>query len=614
MEKEKQKAKVPDVEGFIRTPDLEPYFDAVLSNPIVRLVTDNDGVNHDRSMYSPMAINYFANKGFYPFCWDGIHNKLAVLVDESHGFPRFLLIPEGCDDDRVDNDNRVLCFSSSFECYEPTFMGTIPDSFKGKVSGVDDISFRFVSRQVFEGMLPYVCDPTRINMYNFQKKITDNRALGIITQDVDSVAGNMLDMILQHAVTNRATDVHIEYTGSSYRARYRVDGDLRDYPVPLDGSYYSALLAVIRIRCDLEPSEHFKPQDGQMQFACSFADESRIASYYDIRMSTIPQVDGRLNAVLRIQPKGEFKVLEDLGFSSTVTSQVSRLCMEPHGLILVTGPTGCGKTTTLYSILNKLNTNDVKILTVEDPPEIRMDGLTQVAINEKQGRTFPTMLRSFLRHDPDIILVGEIRDSETARIAIEAANTGHLVLSTLHTNDATSAIKRLGNMEGVDPADFAFSLKGVLAQRLLKTFREDIVRLLATNGHAELYSLLERGNVMKVDAGQWLNSAIGESIFPTGVLDVWDAKPDLFSGRTAITEFWKLGTKAADMIFDRNFSTLELTKIAIHEDDMLPMAVTGFEKVSNGVTSLDQLVKCVGIESIRHYHGMLSDMFFGRRG
>lgn len=266
-----------------------------------------------------------------------------------------------------------------------------------------------------------------------------------------------------------------------------------------------------------------------MQFVCAFVDKNKrkVSSKYDIRVSIIPQVDGRLNAALRIQPKGEFKKLQELGYSPIVYKQMERLCAEPHGIILVTGPTGSGKTTTLYSILNELNKPDVKIMTVEDPVEIRMEGLMQVKIDDKQGRTFANTLKYFLRHDPDIILVGEIRDAETAQIAISAANTGHLVLSTLHTNDATSAIKRLGSMNGVDPADFAFSLKGVAAQRLIKTFRPDITEMLQAilEGRSkgdDIKALTERGRLKEVDLGAYLNEVIGELIFPEDARMAWE--------------------------------------------------------------------------------------------
>lgn len=613
-----------DLDSFVKKPELEPYLAAISNGAISKMASNGAGVGSDYDYYPPSTIDYFAVRGFYPFCLDLIHNKLSILVNKRFKFPRYLFTPVGEDGNDLDEEqesppdeaNDYMAFASSFECYCPVFFSTLPKAISRVIQpNVENLDFKFVEPAIFDGVLPYVKNPAEIRMYELGRRISENRDKGVITEDFDSVASEILDMILTHAVTNRATDVHIEYTGSNYRARIRVDGDLKDYPVPLDGKYYAALINVIRIRCEIDAAEHFRPQDGAMQFDCSFVDKSKISSYYDIRVSVIPQVDGRLNAVLRIQPKGEFKRLDELGFTTVVHSQVERLCKEPHGLILVTGPTGCGKTTTLYSLLNELNTNDVKILTVEDPPEIRMDGLTQVAINEKQGRTFPTMLRSFLRHDPDIILVGEIRDSETAVIAINAANTGHLVLSTLHTNDAVSAIKRLGNMEKVDPADFAFSLKGILAQRLIKTFKKDVQELIACflrcgKPDDVLQRMIDKGGMSILDLGQELNVLMDENFFPEGSRTCFQGDQETYSGRTAITEFWKLGNRAADLVFDKNFSTMELAKVALQEDKMIPMAITGIEKIVKGETSLDNLLKAVGVETIRMHRQSIMDTFF----
>lgn len=614
-----EKEAVDSMGSFVRQPELEKYFAAIVKSSVVRIASEGGAVRHDKNYFLPESIDFFSARGFYPFCFDTTHKRLSVVVNRDFSFPEYLFHRDEddqseCDDQvprektQVSDEDLILALQSSFAFYCPCFFSNIPkafsEPFRETHESVEFLDFKLVPGSIFHGLLPYAKDANQIKLYDMQRRISDNREKGIINEDVDSVAASILDTVMTYAVSNHGTDVHFEYTGSSYRARVRVDGDLRDYPVPLDGRYYAALINVIRIRCEIDVAEHFRPQDGQFQFDASFVDKSKVSSYYDVRVSIIPQVDERLNAVLRIQPKGEFKRLDELGFEKTVYTMVKRLCTEPHGLILVTGPTGSGKTTTLYSVINELNTADVKIVTAEDPPEIRMDGLTQVGIHEKQGRTFPTMLRSFLRHDPDIILVGEIRDSETARLAIEAANTGHLVLSTLHTNDAISAIKRLGNMDKVDPADFAFSLKGVLAQRLVKTFRPDIrdltAKALATGSYDDvLNQMLDDHTVTITDIGDELNKLIGEDYFPVGVATGFGGSAEAFGGRTAITEFWKLGPKAADLIFDKHFSTFELARVALNDDNMIPMPVTGIGKVINGVTSLDNVLKGVGIETIR---------------
>jgi type IV pilus assembly protein PilB len=240
-----------------------------------------------------------------------------------------------------------------------------------------------------------------------------------------------------------------------------------------------------------------------------------------------------------------------------------------------------------------------------------MPGLTQVAINQSQGRTFPLMMRHFLRHDPDVILIGEIRDVETAKLAIEAANTGHLVFSTLHTNDAVSAIKRLGNMDGIDVGDFSFCLKGVLAQRLIKVFNSDIRSGVAAKMSEEKFKTFVADNrLTKLDIGAAINEICGEDAVATNTYFGFETDEAQFKGRTAITEFWKIGAKSQDYIFGNKFSTRDLEDLAINEDNMLPMCVTGMEKVLTYQTSFSELVKTVGIESLRKHKKILVERFF----
>lgn len=625
---EKLESRV-NVQSFSRKPELEKYFSAIKDSQILEVLDitfdkkGNEVFNYNPFWYHPSSIQYFAKKGFFPYCYDAIHNKLLIAINKDFKFPRSIFVSDFSEldetqhtDVNLNDEEIILCFSNNLECYESQFYTLIPQNIKDKVKKDTDIEFKLFKQEIFSDLLSYVLNPNAINEYYNQKKIVDSKDRGLIVEDSDSVAAEILDSILMWAVLNRGTDVHIEYTGTQYRARVRIDGDLVEYPVPIKPSYYSALINVIRNRCEIDISEQFRPQDGQMQFNCNFVEAGKVSSFYDIRVSIIPEVEGRKNAVLRIQQKGEFKKLDELGFTPSVYKEIQSLCQEPHGLILVTGPTGCGKTTTLYSILNELNKIDVKILTAEDPVEIKMEGLTQVAINEKQGRTFPTVLRHFLRQDPDIILVGEIRDPETAKLAISAANTGHLVLTTLHTNDSISSIKRLASMENVDPADFAFALKGVMAQRLIKVYKKEIRDILALypNGDAEkderLSDLFKNNIIAAIDIGEKLNLAFGDGYFPIGKRFAYEANSNLFEGRTGITEFWKVGTKAQDLIFDKEFSTCELTRLAIEEDGMLPMAVTGLAKVLQGQTSLESLIKIVGIDSIRHSKEIIMDRFF----
>jgi len=269
----------------------------------------------------------------------------------------------------------------------------------------------------------------------------------------------IVNVLLQQAIKERATDIHIEPQRRSVRIRYRIDGVLHEI-MNLPRYVHAPLISRIKIMGDMNIAEKRLPQDGRILVRFR-------GKEYDIRVSTIPTTFGE-KAVLRILDKEAMMMgLENLGFLPDTLAQVEKLISQPQGMILSTGPTGSGKTTTQYSILTRLNTVEKNILTIEEPVEYQLPGVNQVSVNRKAGLTFALALRHFLRQDPDIIMVGEIRDLETAEAAIQAALTGHLVLSTLHTNDAPSAITRLIDM-GVEPFLIAATVTGVLAQRLAR--------------------------------------------------------------------------------------------------------------------------------------------------
>lgn len=269
----------------------------------------------------------------------------------------------------------------------------------------------------------------------------------------------LVRQIIEQAVHKRASDIHIEPMETQVRIRFRVDGVLHE-AMRHDINIHSALIARLKIISGLDISEKRKPQDGR---ATSMVDRQE----YDIRVSLLPTVFGE-KAVLRLtQKKGLTRDKKNLGFPDEELEKFDRLLSHPNGLILVTGPTGSGKSTTLYTALSELNTEGVNIITVEDPVEANLNGINQVQVNEKAGLTFGSALRSILRQDPDIIMIGEIRDQETAEIAVKASITGHLVVSTLHTNSAVGTITRLSDM-GVEKYLIADSTVGVIAQRLLR--------------------------------------------------------------------------------------------------------------------------------------------------
>lgn len=269
----------------------------------------------------------------------------------------------------------------------------------------------------------------------------------------------LVDGVLDEAVRLNASDIHVEPLDKGLRVRLRVDGLLRTART-LDSQLHGAVLSRIKIMAGLDIAERRLPQDGRMDLAWG---QRKI----DLRISTMPTIRGE-KAVIRILDKSnQFLQLDKLNFTEENLALYQKLYGSPYGMVLVTGPTGSGKSTTLYAALNELNDGAANIITIEDPAEYKLNGVNQVAVNSKAGLTFANGLRSIVRQDPDIIMVGEIRDSETARIAVQAALTGHLVFSTLHTNNAVGAISRLVDM-GIEPFLLTSALRGIVAQRLVR--------------------------------------------------------------------------------------------------------------------------------------------------
>jgi type II secretion system protein E len=288
---------------------------------------------------------------------------------------------------------------------------------------------------------------------------TDGSELSEMAQEASVV--RLVNEILLEAIELRASDVHIESQQSGIAIRYRIDGMMQAQPVPPEiNRFESAIISRLKIMSRLNIAEKRLPQDGRMKLKIAGRE-------IDVRVSVIPMIHGE-GIVMRILDKGAMKFdLKAIGMETDTYETFRQLITMPHGIVLVTGPTGCGKTTTLYSALIEINQPDVKIITTEDPVEYQLEGINQIQVHTKIGLTFGHSLRSILRHDPDIVLVGEIRDLETAENAIQASLTGHLVFSTLHTNDAASAFTRMTDM-GVEPFLVASTIEGVMAQRLIR--------------------------------------------------------------------------------------------------------------------------------------------------
>lgn len=283
-----------------------------------------------------------------------------------------------------------------------------------------------------------------------------------VVSEADSILVRMINSLIDEAIELKASDIHIETQPEplNVRIRFRIDGELQTH-LEVDSRFRFAMVARIKIMANMDISEHRKPQDGKIDF-------SRFgASHTELRVVTVPTVNGLEDVVLRLLAGSKAQPLSQIGLNLQDMLNLQTLAIKPYGLILVCGPTGSGKTTTLHSLVNEINTEGRKIWTAEDPIEITQPGLRQVQMNPRIGWTFATAMRTFLRADPDVIMIGEIRDEETARIAIEASLTGHLVLSTLHTNSAAESIARLLEI-GLDPFNFSDSLLAVLAQRLVR--------------------------------------------------------------------------------------------------------------------------------------------------
>ena len=376
----------------------------------------------------------------------------------------------------------------------------------------------------------------------------------------------LVKQILEGGVRQRASDIHIEPLESSVRVRYRIDGVLKQV-MSYDYSLLSGICARLKIMGGMDISEKRKPQDGRISIMVDRKE-------FDIRVSMLPTVYGE-KTVMRLTSKdGLTRPKSGLGFSAEEEKVFDGILSNPHGIILVTGPTGSGKSTTLYTALSELNTEEVNIITVEDPVEANIDGINQCQVNEKAEMTFAAALRSILRQDPDIIMIGEIRDGETADIAVKAAITGHLVVSTLHTNSAASTVTRLIDM-GIEPYTAGDALVGVIAQRL--------VRRLCTCKQPR-YAEDHEKSLLGLDPSTE-DVVIYE---PNGCPLCNDTG---FSGRIGVYEMMTV-TRSLQQVIARNAPANEIEKQALKEG-MMTLKLSCAKHVLNGITSLSEMRKIV---------------------
>jgi type II secretory ATPase GspE/PulE/Tfp pilus assembly ATPase PilB-like protein len=395
--------------------------------------------------------------------------------------------------------------------------------------------------------------------------------------DQDGSIIKLVNTIIFTAVQKRGSDVHVESREDGVKVKYRIDGVLSEAMNPIDKKFQSAIISRIKVMSDLDISERRVPQDGR--FRLKIKDKT-----IDFRVSIMPSIYGE-DAVIRILDKemiteaiSELK-LDLLGFSDELLKKFRKYITQPYGMVLVTGPTGSGKTTTLYAALTEIKSPEDKIVTIEDPVEYQVSGITQIPVNEKKGLTFARGLRSILRHDPDKIMVGEIRDPETAQIAIQSALTGHLVFTTVHANNVFDVIGRFLHMQ-VDPYSFISALNCILAQRL--------VRVLCPRCKAEVRygdeQLLESGlNPEKYREVPFFEARGCPHCNHTG-----------YQGRTAIAELLELSDTIREMILVRK--PLSEVKKQAKEEGIVFLREVGLDKVMRGVTSLRELNKVTFVE------------------
>ncbi|MCL2006287.1 MAG: Flp pilus assembly complex ATPase component TadA [Planctomycetaceae bacterium] len=379
----------------------------------------------------------------------------------------------------------------------------------------------------------------------------------------------LVNEILTEAVEVQASDIHIEARETGMRIRYRIDGVLQSQPMPPEiNRFQSAIVSRLKIMARLNIAEKRVPQDGRIKLKVAGRE-------IDLRLSIIPMLHGE-GIVMRILDKDKMEfTLRGIGMDDDIYAQFGKLIKQPHGIILVTGPTGSGKTTTLYSALNEIKDDATKIITTEDPIEYQLDGINQIQVHAKVGLTFAASLRAILRHDPDVVLVGEIRDLETAENAIQASLTGHLVFSTLHTNDAAGAFTRMSDM-GVEPFLIGTTVEGVMAQRL--------VRRLCPHCKERFNPVL--AEMPKDFPVQAIREDKAEIHRPVGCTD---CRYTGYSGRIALYELLT-ATEPIRLLASAGRHSHEI-KEAARKSGMMTLRENGWRKVLLGVTSVDEVVR-----------------------
>jgi type IV pilus assembly protein PilB len=404
----------------------------------------------------------------------------------------------------------------------------------------------------------------------------ENLTVEKLTSDASPVI-RLVDSMVFNALQRRASDIHIETQDDNVNVKYRIDGVLQQAMKPIDKKHHSTIISRIKVMAELDIAEKRVPQDGRFKLRVR-------GKTIDFRVSIMPSVHGE-DAVIRILDKESMSEqftelrLDILGWPDVEMRRFRKYIREPYGMVLVTGPTGSGKTTTLYAALSEIKSVEDKIVTIEDPVEYQLRGITQIPINEKKGLTFARGLRSILRHDPDKIMVGEIRDPETAQIAIQSALTGHLVFTTVHANNVIDVLGRFLNM-GVEPYQFVSALNCVMAQRLVRRICKDCRRPVGVSAELLIESALDPAL-----------AATATFYEGAGCIECGGTG---FKGRTAICELMDLTDRIRDMILERR-PTSEI-KRAAREEGMTFLRQCAVDRVLEGVTTLREINKVTFVE------------------
>jgi type IV pilus assembly protein PilB len=450
---------------------------------------------------------------------------------------------------------------------------------KVKVATYSQISDLLKKTEQSQRVLEEVTEGFTLDVVGDEENADETLSIDRLASDDGNIAPviKLVDTTIFNALERRASDIHIETRDQELAIKYRIDGVLQYAMSPIGKEWYSAVISRIKVMSELDIAERRVPQDGRFRVRYK-------GRLIDFRVSIMPTIYGE-DAVLRVLDKESMSekfsqlTLDVVGFADQDITKFRRYIKEPYGMVLVTGPTGSGKTTTLYAALSEIKNDEDKIITIEDPVEYQIKGITQIPVNEKKGLTFARGLRSILRHDPDKILVGEIRDQETAQIAINAALTGHLVFTTVHANNVLDVLGRFLNM-GVEPYNFVSALNCILAQRLVRvicphcrqrvTYEDDYLR--------------ESG----LDLAEWRSFPFYEG---RGCMECSGTG---FRGRTAIHELLDLSERIREMILERR-ATSEIKRVA-REDGMTFLRESALDRIRLGITTLREVNKVTFIE------------------